>query len=71
MANGPKITRMEPPGDLISKKRAAELVGVHPRTVQRWIDTGRLRAYRVGGRTIRISVADLAEPARPGDEQSA
>ena len=47
---------------------AAEVLGVSPSTIWRWIDAGRLPAYRVGLRSIRIKKEDLglsAAPARP------
>ena len=39
----------------------ARLLGVSRTTVWRWIDKGRLRAYRVGSRTIRIKDQDVQE----------
>ncbi len=38
---------------------AADALDVHPRTLRRRISEGRLKAYRVGPRQIRIKVADL------------
>ena len=38
---------MPSPNDLTAEK-AGELLGVHPRTVKRWINAGELRAYRLG-----------------------
>ena len=54
--------------DYYTVAEAARLLRVSRPTVWRWIDSGRLPAYRVGGRTIRIRRADLEaaiEPARP------
>lgn len=43
----------------ISISEAAELKSVSPLTIRRWIQQGKLRAYRYGPKTIRIRVADL------------
>ncbi len=46
-------------------KQAAQFFGVDVRTVRRWISDGRLVAYRVGPRLIRVdrdSVLRLAQP---------
>jgi excisionase family DNA binding protein len=49
--------------------QAARLLAVSPSTIWRWIDAGKLQAYRLGGRTIRIRRSDLesvVQPARAG-----
>ncbi|MDQ3627854.1 MAG: helix-turn-helix domain-containing protein [Actinomycetota bacterium] len=43
----------------LSIEAAAGALDVHPRTIRRRIAEGRLKAYRVGPRQIRIRVADL------------
>jgi excisionase family DNA binding protein len=46
-------------------KQSAEFFGVDVKTVRRWIAQGRLTAYRVGPRLIRIdrnSILKLASP---------
>ena len=43
---------------------AAERVGVHPSTIRRWIDTGRLSAYRLGPKRIGIKHSDLDDVPR-------
>jgi len=45
--------------DELTPRQVAELLGVTPRTVQRWIATGRLPAARVGGRR-RVSRSSLS-----------
>ena len=47
---------------------AARMLDVSPSTIWRWIQADKLRAYRVGPRTIRLRQEDLAaiiQPARP------
>lgn len=46
IAGGPKPTL---PPTLISIPEAAALAQVHPRTLQRWIQSGHLTRYRRGG----------------------
>ena len=48
---------------------AARLLRVSIPTVWRWIDSGHLPAYRVGGRSIRIRTADLASMVRPARQE--
>lgn len=44
---------------------AARLLGVSVVTVWRWINEGRLRAYRVGPRKLRINREDVESVVRP------
>jgi excisionase family DNA binding protein len=44
---------------------AASQLGVHTKTVRRLIAAGRLPAYRVGPRLIRLKSEDVAAVARP------
>ena len=37
-------------------RQVADMLQIHPQTVQRWISDGRLDAYRVGDRLLRITV---------------
>lgn len=39
----------EDPADLISRKAAAEVLGVHPETVNRRAKTGKFKEYKKGG----------------------
>lgn len=41
------------------RQGAAAYLMVSPRTVDRYVDDGRLRAYRLGTRQVRIRTADL------------
>ncbi len=43
---------------------AAEYVDMHPRTVRRWIAAGRLPAYRVGPRLLKIDLNELEDMLR-------
>ncbi|HME79334.1 MAG TPA: excisionase family DNA-binding protein [Mycobacterium sp.] len=48
-----------------SIKQAADALGVDPKTIRRWIAQGRLTAYRVGPRLLRLdrdSVLKLGKP---------
>ncbi|HEY7060472.1 MAG TPA: helix-turn-helix domain-containing protein [Chloroflexota bacterium] len=48
--------------------QAARTLGVSPATIWRWIQTGKLAAYRIGPRAIRIRPEDLQatiQPVRP------
>lgn len=49
----------------LTLKQAAEWYGVSERTLRRRISEGRLKAYRVGPRSIRVSVADVEALAQP------
>ena len=54
--------------DFLTISEAAQLLKVSPVTVHRWIKGGRLYAYRVGPRKVRIRHSDLLTlfaPARP------
>ncbi len=49
----------DPETDLLTKAEAAKLLKVSPVTISRWLKQGRLPAYRLGPRAIRIRRADL------------
>lgn len=38
---------------------AAAYVGVHPKTLRRWISTGQLHAYRAGPKLIRVDLDEV------------
>lgn len=46
-------------GELLTVPEAAELLKVSAVTVSRWLKQGRLPAYRVGPRAVRIRRADI------------
>lgn len=48
--------------DLIDRDTAAEILGVHPKTIERYVRQGRLPAYKVGPReVIRFRKAEIEE----------
>ncbi|TAM63551.1 helix-turn-helix domain-containing protein [Mycobacterium sp.] len=52
-----------PPNPTISQ--AAEFFGVDEKTIRRWIAQGRLTAYRVGPRLIRIDRESIIKMCKP------
>jgi excisionase family DNA binding protein len=59
--------------DLLTIAEAAKLLKVSPAPLHRWLKDGRLRAYNVGPRAVRVHRADLANlliptttPEEPG-----
>lgn len=47
------------PKRLASLTVAAQYADVDPRTIRRWIASGRLNAYRVGPRLIKVDLNEL------------
>src|SRR3989304_2296808 len=56
---------MRPEDGLLTIADAARLLKVSVVTVKRWLKQGRLHAYRVGPRSIRIKREDLNALVRP------
>lgn len=54
MHNTPSRTRT-----FIPLGEAAEILGVNPRTLRRWIAEGRLTGYRVGPTMVRVDRAEV------------
>jgi excisionase family DNA binding protein len=52
-------------GRLVTIAVAAQYADVHPVTLRRWIAAGRLPAYRVGPRLLKIDRDELEEIIRP------
>lgn len=52
----------------LTPKQAAELVGVTARTVQNWINAGKIRGYQVVGR-IRVKRSDVDALYQPKEEK--
>lgn len=51
--------------ELISLQGFGGCCDVDERTVRRWIAEGRINAFRVGARLIKIDVAELDKVMRP------
>jgi excisionase family DNA binding protein len=58
-----RIRRERP--QLIGIQEAADLYGVHYRTIRRWIAEGRIDAIRVGPRLLKVSVGDVDSLMQP------
>ena len=52
--------------DYYSVKEIAKKVGVHPNTVRNWIESGELKAYKLG-RVLRIKKEDFDDFAKETD----
>jgi excisionase family DNA binding protein len=50
---------------LLTVVQAAQQLSIHPSTIRRWIDQGRLPAYRVGEKRIGVKPSDLAKVVTP------
>lgn len=55
------------PRQFISVHDAAARLGVEVRTVRRYIHGGKLPAFRVGDKLLRVDAADVDALARPVD----
>ena len=51
--------RPAPPRRFATLIEAADYVAVHPKTVRRWVATGRLTAYRAGPRLLRVDLNEV------------
>lgn len=51
--------------DSLSVAQAAARLKVHKSTIWRWIDSGRLHAYRIGERRVRLKKADIEDLITP------
>lgn len=49
----------------VTLEEAGDLLGCHPRTVRRLIAAGRLTGYRLGGRLLRVDLAEVDAVMRP------
>jgi excisionase family DNA binding protein len=43
----------------VSLVEAGDVLGVHSRTIRRYISEGRLTGYRIGPRLVKVKLADL------------
>lgn len=53
------------PEPYLTVAQAAKQLCVHPSTIRRWIDRGRLVSYRLGEKRIGVRPADLARIIAP------
>ena len=53
------------PRNRVGLVEGAKYVGVHTRTLRRWIAEGRLTAYRVGPRLIKVDLVELEKMHQP------
>lgn len=58
-------------GDLLTIPEAAAALKVSPVTIARWLKQGRLTAYRMGPRAVRIRREDLLEVLQPSGHADA
>ena len=58
-------TMSEEEGEYYTASEAARALRVSRTTIWRWIGEGRLAAYHVGGRTLRIRREDVKRALRP------
>jgi two-component system response regulator RpaA len=56
-----KTKKRKPERDLFTCGEIAEMIGVVPRTVAKWIDDGRLRGFRLPGSQHRRARRDDVE----------
>ena len=45
--------------EMCTPDQAAQILGVHPKTIRNWIETDYLDAIRIGPRKLLISMADV------------
>ena len=55
----PIIVERERPPRPLTREQAAHALGLHPRTLDRWVRRGRLRAIDLGG-IVRIPAAEVS-----------
>lgn len=56
---------LAPRRSLVSIAKAADYADVHPMTMRRWISAGRIKAYRLGPRSLRVDLNELDAMLRP------
>ena len=50
---------------LVSLHKAGELLGVNERTIRRYIAAGRITAYRLGPKLVRVNRDEVENQLRP------
>ncbi len=61
----PRTARPPVKPQYLSVNDAADYTGVSTSTIRRYIENGRLRAYRMGQRLVKVQQADLDALMRP------
>ena len=56
---------------VLTKRESAAMLRCDEKTIERYIAAGRLRAYRLGNRSIRIKRSDLLALLEPVDDTAA
>jgi excisionase family DNA binding protein len=54
---------------VLSVSEAARTLGVSPSTIWRWIEAGKLPAYRIGPKKIRVRKEDLEQMVQPAGDR--
>jgi len=65
MSSSDQTTDLESLPVRLSIQQAASLFGLSDKTIRRWIADGRVKAVRLGARTIRIDRDSLLAVQRP------
>ena len=65
MEKQPRNRRERRHPELVNLQDAADRAGVSTRTIRRWIADGRLVAYRVGPKVIRVDLDQLEAVFKP------
>ena len=51
--------------DLCNSREAADYLGVNIKTIQRWAESGRLPAWRLGNQYLRFRCGDVEAMLKP------
>lgn len=49
--------------EMVTLQQAADMVGVHERTIRNWMAAGRLEGFRVGPKLLKFRRADIEKLA--------
>lgn len=53
------------PNRLVPIEDAADVIGIHRRTLRRWVDEGIVKGYRLGPKLLRVDMDDIDRLLRP------
>jgi len=53
-----------------TREQAAQHIGVHPNTIDRWRAEGRITGYRAGERLVRFDLNEIDAMVSAGQEDS-